>query len=58
MGVGLKLYALEYGSVTGSIQYRFKCWFRNAGGMSWLILELKAGESKLVPSGLVFWLVC
>jgi len=58
MGVGLELYALEYGSVAGYIEHSIKCWFRNAGDMSWLILELKAGESKLVPSGLVFWLLC
>jgi len=30
MGGGLGLYALEYGSVAGSVEYTIKCWFRNA----------------------------
>ena len=58
MGGGLELYALEYGSLAGCFENGNSCWFRNAHDVSWLSLEIKADERKLVRAGLVFWLVC
>ena len=58
MGGGQEFYALEYGSEASSIENGHRCWFRNAWGLSWLILELKAGERKSVRAELIFWLVC
>jgi len=58
MGGGLELCAIVYGSLAGSIENGNSCWLRNAPDVSFLSLEIKAGERKLVRAGLVFWLVC
>jgi len=55
MGGGLELYALEYGSLAGFIEYGNSCWFRNAPELSWLNLEIKAFDRQLVRAGLVWF---